>query len=90
MPEIEKFTRMCPHCGWRFDIARGRLVPPHGCEGHAVQCPGTGQNPRNPESDKRPLWKDEKHSCRCKAEGPDGPIWCTVCGHDAKCCTCEE
>lgn len=50
--------RMCPHCGWLYDIGRGPLVPPHGCEGHAVACPGVGQIPRNPESDCRPLWRD--------------------------------
>jgi hypothetical protein len=31
----------------------------------------------------------KQNSCTCKTEGPQGPIWCTVCGHDAKCCRCE-
>jgi carbon storage regulator len=26
----------------------------------------------------------------CKSEGPPGPIWCSLCGHDPKCCTCED
>ncbi len=47
---------MCPHCGWRYDPRRDHLVPQHGCEGHAIRCPGVGQNPRNSESDRRPLW----------------------------------
>jgi hypothetical protein len=49
---------MCPHCGWRFDSDRlsGGLVPGHDFSGWS--CPGSGQTPRNPESDRRPLWKD--------------------------------
>ena len=26
----------------------------------------------------------------CKSEGPPGPIWCRMCGHDPKCCTCDD
>lgn len=26
----------------------------------------------------------------CKSEGPPGPVWCSVCGHDPKCCTCDD
>jgi hypothetical protein len=26
----------------------------------------------------------------CKSEGPPGPIWCTQCGHDPKCCNCDD
>ncbi len=62
----------CPHCGWQYDPADystpgddGRsfsLVPAHADIPTAmvhdirVDCPGTEQHPRNPESDRRPLW----------------------------------
>ena len=62
---------MCPHCGWQYDPARIRLlcpdespsvlVPDHvefWLEGVAFGCPGSRQHPRNPEADRRPLWKD--------------------------------
>jgi len=63
---------MCPHCGWKYDPQwfsepgdDGRpfaLVPTHDWwtthEGVPVECPGSAQCPRNPESDRRPLWKD--------------------------------
>ena len=60
---------MCPHCGWQYDPQKfskpgddGRpfaLVPTHDFPKPARQvCPGTEQHPRNPESDRRPLWKD--------------------------------
>jgi len=62
--EAVKHPRCCPHCGWQFDARESRLVPSHKwldarnfAEGDL--CPGIGQVPRNPESDKRPLWKDE-------------------------------
>lgn len=25
----------------------------------------------------------------CKSEGPPGPIWCSQCGHDPRCCNCD-
>lgn len=53
---------MCPHCGVLFECRRlkhGRLIPTHDypkpCR---AVCPGTHQNPRNPETDKRPLWSE--------------------------------
>lgn len=59
---------MCPHCGWKYDPADKRwgtkqlpheLVPTHDfprmCR---AVCPGSQQHPRNPETDRRPLWKD--------------------------------
>jgi hypothetical protein len=56
----------CPHCGMTYDP---RDVPPHlkSVEhlvpehffNHPERCPGSWQNPRNAESDRRPLWKDE-------------------------------
>lgn len=55
---------MCPHCGWTYDPSiNGEgydFVPNHWFK--AVDCPGQQQHPRNAESDKRPLWRDEKIS----------------------------
>lgn len=63
---------MCPHCGWCYDPQKyakpgddGRsfaLVPGHdfgkGDGVYPFSCPGSEQCPRNPETDRRPLWKD--------------------------------
>jgi hypothetical protein len=53
---------MCPHCGWTYDPSINgegySLVPNHWFK--AVDCPGQGQHPRNAESDKRPLWREEQ------------------------------
>jgi hypothetical protein len=67
---------MCPHCGWKYDPRTytepgddGRpfaLVPAHPRDGDMAsnyECPGTEQHPRNPETDRRPLWKDLKTGC---------------------------
>ncbi len=57
---------MCPHCGWIYDtdtlgIRELSLMPTHVFpELSCIVCPGSEQHPRNPESDKRPLWKDEE------------------------------
>lgn len=68
---------MCPHCGFRYDpngvpwhlhCSVERLVPEHFLDGGPGRCPGSWQNPRNPESDRRPLWRDE---CPHKS-GPTG------------------
>lgn len=59
---------MCPHCGRLF--CRGQmgwqgapgLIPEHAYPATPVGghlCPGSGQVPRSPESDRRPLWKDD-------------------------------
>lgn len=58
---------MCPHCGWEYNplLVRYRrsspheLVPMHRFPRGRGQpeCPGFRQHPRNPESDRRPLWK---------------------------------
>lgn len=53
---------MCPHCG-RLFRKTGKLIPVHGLLEmlpRASCCPGSEQVPRNPESDKRPLWSQEK------------------------------
>ena len=46
----------CPHCGWLTEQLRNRLIPPHPVRGYrdGMICPGSNQNPRNAESDKRP------------------------------------
>lgn len=45
---------MCPHCGTLFDKVDD-LIPAHHYE-NGSWCAGTGQIPRNPLSDGRPLW----------------------------------
>jgi hypothetical protein len=47
---------MCPHCGqvWLIRVLPLGKIPAHG----KPACPGSGQNPRNPEADWRTLWKD--------------------------------
>lgn len=52
-----KLKYMCPHCGEIFSRTQRTLIPTHGKLGERV-CPGSGQIPRNPDSDKRLLWKD--------------------------------
>lgn len=61
----------CPHCGWLYDptkTAKGTFiiagkVPIHselGPSSLTSYCPGVGQEPRNAESDNRPLWNEEQ------------------------------
>lgn len=51
---------MCPHCGELFKM--GILIPYHDWPKPTGQvCPGSKQNPRNPESDARPLWNGERN-----------------------------
>lgn len=56
--------KMCPHCGRLFS-ERGQLIPKHRQRNGkkplsgAVDCPGSWQGPRNPESDRRPLWNGQ-------------------------------
>lgn len=62
MPE-RRIEYMCPHCGWRFDAllahSNNSLVPAHEYPlGSRQSCQGSNQTPRNPDSDRRPLWKD--------------------------------
>ncbi len=59
----------CPHCGWRYTpqqhgkntlgVSAFEHVPDH-LDGGTVfrKCDGSGQRPRNAESDRRPLWKE--------------------------------
>lgn len=61
MAEDIRPLSMCPHCGWKYHHRRNaktNLVPRHGSKGHSA-CPGMGQGPRNPESDRRQLWNGE-------------------------------
>lgn len=66
--------KMCPHCGWRF-AATNRLVPKH--DVNSVPCPGSEQNPRNPDSDKSPLWCFKPP----KQAAPSGVAITHKCGH---------
>jgi len=58
----------CPHCGREYSQRACRPLVPvhkikqynsHTCDKRLEQCPGSGQVPRNAETDMRPLWKDE-------------------------------
>jgi hypothetical protein len=50
---------MCPHCGEIFTRLADSLIPTHDFPKPCREvCPGSGQTPRNPDSDRRRLWKD--------------------------------
>lgn len=52
-------TGMCPHCGDEVTLS-GSLTTMHDWPHFTRQmCPGSGQIPRNAESDARPLWNGE-------------------------------
>lgn len=58
-----KVRYCCPHCGWTYDPQAEKgwsFVPVHmkGQAQESIRCPGSGQAPRNADSDKRPLWQD--------------------------------
>lgn len=69
-----KSEYMCPYCGWKFDVRENLvpshvLTVYHpsemsaaalesGASEESIDCPGSGQYPRNALSDRRPLWKD--------------------------------
>jgi hypothetical protein len=62
----------CPYCGREYSQRACRpLIPSHALNSPAhmsaaaldagaseEECPGSGQTPRNAESDRRPLWRD--------------------------------
>lgn len=49
---------ICPHCGMEPKwLEHFSLVPEHSFAGR--RCEGSHQVPRNSESDRRPLWKDD-------------------------------
>lgn len=54
---------MCPQCGELTGMTREGLVPEHAAqEGEpGPLCMGSMQNPRNPESDGRPLWNGKSN-----------------------------
>ncbi len=62
----------CPHCDREFSasgytaaavpVACKPLTPIHSWtapDDKSYRCPGSEQTPRNAESDRRPLWKDD-------------------------------
>lgn len=52
-------SSMCPYCGTIVRL-RHNLTATHNWPPPTRQvCPGSGQNPRNPETDGRPLWNGE-------------------------------
>jgi len=60
-------SSMCPHCGELFSPCD--LIPTHNWPKPTRQvCPGSGQIPRDPISDGRPLWngKPNPHFFRTK------------------------
>lgn len=50
-------TGMCPHCGAIVGVW-GSLTVEH-LDEHGAVCPGSVQNARCAESDRRPLWNGE-------------------------------
>jgi hypothetical protein len=69
--EKEQTASMCPHCGELFVQLDNGLIPSHfdsAFEVHGI-CAGTGQGPRNPESDRRPLWNGKPNP---HLENPNG------------------
>lgn len=57
---------MCPHCGELFGYralmksAIAGKIPTHDYQKPCRSvCPGSLQAPRNPQTDRRPLWKDD-------------------------------
>ncbi len=71
---MRKIQHMCPQCGKLFGRLKGSLIPVHPdlrpidpaafTISSSSSCPGSEQNPRNPLSDRRPLWNGEpnKHA----------------------------
>lgn len=58
----QKATGMCPHCGEVVGIKDGLTVYHDWPKPTRQVCPGSKQNPRNPESDGRPLWNGEPNT----------------------------
>jgi hypothetical protein len=51
----------CPYCGREYSMRACRpLIPIHEFPEPSLVCPGSNQYPRNAESDRRPLWKDDQ------------------------------
>jgi|ERR1700722_2987244 len=66
---------MCPHCGKTYPkLYADRLVPVHKYPNNGTRCPGSEQTPRNSESDRRPLWKDEIRNAAAKGNSLAGSL----------------
>ncbi len=54
---------MCPHCGLLIRPDKDSLIPYHyyHADQNCQTCPGSKQNPRCAESDRRLLWNGEKN-----------------------------
>lgn len=65
---------MCPHCG-ELVYTRRRLTAVHRLEADPDRdtCPGSQQIPRNPESDRRPLWNGRPNPHAKPLMVPSGP-----------------
>ena len=61
---MRQIMMMCPHCGWKYDTEKHEdgmdLVPTHVHDYSDDNCPGSKQSPRNPSSDRRPLWNGKE------------------------------
>lgn len=75
MAENSILRGMCPHCGGIVRIAKTtHLTYTHNWPKFTRQvCPGSHQNPRNAESDGRPLWngKPNRHYYRNVCQHPE-------------------
>ncbi len=60
---VRKTKSMCPECGILFGRLRNGLVPVHHTRigASTKRCEGSGQAPRNPLSDGRPLWNGKRN-----------------------------
>jgi hypothetical protein len=54
---------MCPHCGLEVGVKHGLTRLHRDPDGHV--CRGSEQNPRNAESDARPLWNGKRNERFC-------------------------
>lgn len=52
-------TEMCPHCGALVAVPDGLTATHDDPAPTRAVCPGSRQNPRNPQSDRRPLWNGD-------------------------------
>jgi len=62
-------TGMCPHCGRIVRLSNGHLTYLHIDESGVGDCPGSRQNPRCAESDRRPLWNGKPNPHIVPEEG---------------------
>lgn len=62
---------MCPHCGRIVRLSSGHLTYLHIDDSGVGDCPGSRQNPRCAESDRRPLWNGKPNPHIAPKEGRD-------------------